>query len=107
MNNKQKLIAVITLLGIGVTFLFPRWARLEYRDAGQGQVLLTVLERRLFNNPPEASEVKAPYVAWRYGHFTKRLMFADGQRADWTTRINPSASRYRKRFRCDAMVAPG
>ena len=66
MNNKQKLIAVITLLGIGVMVLFPRWARLEYHDTGQGQVLLTVLERRLFNNPPETSAVKAPYIAWRY-----------------------------------------
>jgi hypothetical protein len=66
MNNKQRIIITITLLGIGVMFLFPPWARLEYSDAGQGQVLLTVLERRLFNNPPETSVVRAPYVAWRY-----------------------------------------
>jgi len=66
MNNRQKLVMGIALLGIGMTFLFPRWARLEYHDTGQGQVILTVLERRLFNHPPEASEVKAPYVAWRY-----------------------------------------
>ncbi|MGE5293836.1 MAG: hypothetical protein ACM3VT_03320 [Solirubrobacterales bacterium] len=66
MNNRQKLVISIALLGMGVTFLFPRWARLEFHDTGQGPVLLTVLERRLFNNPPEASEVKAPYIAWRY-----------------------------------------
>jgi hypothetical protein len=66
MNGKQKCIIGIAVLGIGVMFLFPRWARLEYHDNGQGQVLLTVMERRLFNNPPETSVVKAPYVAWRY-----------------------------------------
>ncbi len=66
MNGRQKCIIGIALLGIGVTFLFPRWARLEYHESGQGQVLLTVLERRLFNDPPETSVVKAPYVAWRY-----------------------------------------
>lgn len=51
---------------IGVLFLFPQWASLEFMDTDQGQVLLEKLEYRLFNNPPKHSEIKEPHIAWRY-----------------------------------------
>ena len=66
MNYKQVIIAAIAAAFIGVTFLFPPWVTLKLPDSGQANLLLTHAERRLFNNPPETSDVKAPYIAWRH-----------------------------------------
>jgi len=66
MNYKQRITVAIAAVVIGVTFLFPPWITLRFPDSGQANVLLTHSERRLFNNPPETSDVKAPYIAWRY-----------------------------------------
>ena len=66
MNCKQAIIVVIAAIVIGVTFLFPPWITLHLAESGPAHLLLTHSERRLFNNPPEASDVKAPYIAWRY-----------------------------------------
>ena len=66
MNYKQVTIVAIAVAVIGVTFLFPPWITLKFPDSSQANLLVTHSERRLFNNPPETSDVKAPYVAWRY-----------------------------------------
>ncbi len=51
---------------IGVLFLFPQWVSFEFVDSEQGQVLYEGLERRFFNNPPEHSELKEPFIRWSY-----------------------------------------
>ena len=66
MNYKQVIIVAIAATAIGVTFLFPPWITLKFPESGQANLLLTHSERRLFNNPPATSDVKAPYIAWRY-----------------------------------------
>jgi len=66
MNYKQTSIVAIAAIVIGVTFLFPPWITLHFPESGPAHLLLTHSERRLFNNPPETSDVKAPYIAWRY-----------------------------------------
>lgn len=66
MNKKQIIVILIALAGCGYQLLFPAWQRLEFADTDQGQVLLTISEHRLFNNPPAHSDLKPPYVAWKY-----------------------------------------
>ena len=66
MDYKQIIIIAIAATAIGRTFLFPRWMTLRFSDSGPSHVLLTHSERRLFNDPPERSDVKAPYIAWGY-----------------------------------------
>lgn len=66
MNKKQIIIILIVCGVIGVQFLFPQWASLEFVDTDQGQVLYERLEYRFINNPPEHSEVKEPFIRWRY-----------------------------------------
>jgi hypothetical protein len=66
MNYKQIIVVIIGVIAIIVTFLFPPWESYELVQKGQEQVLLGKLENRLFNNPPEHSDVKEPYIAWRY-----------------------------------------
>jgi len=66
MNYKQRITVAIAAAVIGVTFLFPPWITLKFSESGPANLLLTHSERRLFNNPPEMSDVKAPYIAWRY-----------------------------------------
>ncbi len=66
MNYKQAIIVAIAAITIGMTFIFPPWITLKFPDDNQGHMLLTHSERRLFNNPPESSDVKAPYIAWRH-----------------------------------------
>ena len=66
MNYKQMIIVAIAAAIIGATFLFPPWITLKLPDTGPQHILLTHSERRLFNNPPATSDVKEPYIAWRY-----------------------------------------
>ena len=66
MNYKQGIVIAIATIVIGVSFLFPPWITLKFPETDQGRLLLTHSERRLFNNPPKTSDVKAPYIAWRY-----------------------------------------
>ena len=66
MNKKQIVVLAIVLGASGWHLLFPTWQRLEFKDTDQGQVLMTISEHRLYNNPPEHSDVKAPYIAWQY-----------------------------------------
>ena len=66
MNYKQALVVALAAIAIGATFLFPTWITLKFPESGPAHLLLTHSQRRLFNNPPEHSDVKAPYIAWRY-----------------------------------------
>ena len=66
MNYKQALVIALAAIAIGATFLFPPWITLKFPESGPANLLLTHSQRRLFNNPPEHSDVKAPYIAWRY-----------------------------------------
>jgi len=66
MNKRQIIIILIACGIIGALFLFPEWASYDFVDSDQGQVLYERLERRFFNNPPEHSEVKEPFIRWRY-----------------------------------------
>ncbi len=66
MNRKQIIVIVVAAIAIAAAFLFPSWASLEFVDTDQGQILMTNYERRLFNNPPEHSDLKEPYIPWLY-----------------------------------------
>jgi len=66
MNYKQAIVVTIAAIVVGLTFLFPPWITLKFPDSGPANLLLTHSEHRLFNNPPEHSDVKPPYIAWRY-----------------------------------------
>ena len=66
MNRKQIVVLSIGIVAIVTGFLFPTWASLEFVDANQGQILMTNYDKRLFNNPPKYSDLKEPYVEWRY-----------------------------------------
>ena len=66
MNCKQAIVVALAAIAIGATFLCPPWITLKFPDSGPANLLLTHSQRRLFNNPPAHSDVKAPYIAWRY-----------------------------------------
>jgi len=66
MNYKQMIIVAVGTVAIAWAFLVPSWESYEFADTDQGKVLLTNYESRLFNNPPEQSDVKAPHVVWKY-----------------------------------------
>ncbi len=66
MNKKQIIVVLIACGIIGVLFLFPQWASFDFVDTDDGQALYERLERRFFNNPPEHSDVKEPFIRWRY-----------------------------------------
>ena len=66
MNYKQTLVVALAAIAIAATFLCPPWITLKFPESGPANLLLTHSQRRLFNNPPEHSDVKAPYIAWRY-----------------------------------------
>ena len=75
MNYKQIIVVVIGVVAIASAFLIPPWESYELTETDQGQVLLGKLENRLFNNPPEHSDVKEPHIAWRYA-VQKALAYA-------------------------------
>ena len=66
MNRKQIIVIAVGAVAIAWAFLVPSWESYEFADTDQGKVLLTKYESRLFNNPPEHSDVKAPHVVWKY-----------------------------------------
>ena len=66
MNRKQIVLVSVAAVAIGAAFLFPSWETLEFADTEQGQVLLTNYESRLFNNPPEYSDLREPRIVWKY-----------------------------------------
>ena len=63
MNYKQMIIVAVGTVAIAETFLVPPWQSYELAEKDQEQVLMGRLENRLFNNPPEHSDVKEPYIA--------------------------------------------
>ena len=66
MNRKQIVVAAIGVVAIAAALLVPTWESLEFVDTEQGQVLLTNYESRLFNNPPEHSDLRDPRIVWSY-----------------------------------------
>ncbi len=66
MNRKQIIVAAVGAIAIAWALLVPTWESLEFVDSEQGQVVLTNYESRLFNNPPEHSDLRAPRIVWRY-----------------------------------------
>ena len=66
MNRKQILVVAIGAVAIAAAFLFPTWESLEFVDSDQGQIVLTNYESRMFNNPPEHSDLREPRIVWRY-----------------------------------------
>jgi len=66
MNCKQTIIVAIAVTLIAASFLCPPWITLKFAESGPSHMLLTHSEHRLFNNPPATSDVKPPYIAWRY-----------------------------------------
>lgn len=66
MNYKQIIVVAVGAVAIAWGFLVPSWESYELTETDQGQVLLGKLENRLFNNPPEQSDVKEPHIVWRY-----------------------------------------
>ena len=75
MNYKQMIIVAVGTIAIAVTFLVPPWQSYELVERVQEQVLMGKLENRLFNNPPERSDVKEPYIAWQYA-VQKAIIYA-------------------------------
>ena len=61
MNYKQMIVVAVGVVAIAWAFLVPSWESLEFVDTDQGQVLLTNYESRLFNNPPEHSDLREPH----------------------------------------------
>jgi len=66
MNRKQIIVAAIGAIAIAWALLFPTWESLEFAESDQGQVVLTNYESRLFNNPPEYSDLREPRIVWSY-----------------------------------------
>ena len=66
MNRKQIIVVAVGAAAIAWAFLVPSWESYEFADSDHGRVVLTKYESRLFNNPPEHSDVKAPRVVWKY-----------------------------------------
>ncbi|MHC4351631.1 MAG: hypothetical protein ACYTE3_13665 [Planctomycetota bacterium] len=66
MNYKQIIVVAVGAVAIAWAFLVPSWESYELAETDQGQVLLGKLENRLFNNPPEQSDVREPRIVWRY-----------------------------------------
>lgn len=65
MNRKQIVVVAIGTAAIAAAFLFPTWESLEFTDSDQGQIVLTNYDSRMFNNPPEHSDLREPRVVWR------------------------------------------
>ncbi len=66
MNRKQILVVTIGTIAVAAAFLFPTWESLEFVDSDQGQIILTNYDSRMFNNPPEHSDLREPRFVWRY-----------------------------------------
>ena len=66
MNYKQIIVIAVGAAAIAWAFLVPSWESYELTETDQGQVLLGKLDNRLFNNPPEQSDVREPRIAWSY-----------------------------------------
>ncbi|KPK41550.1 MAG: hypothetical protein AMJ65_09225 [Phycisphaerae bacterium SG8_4] len=66
MNRKQIILLTIGAIAIAWALLVPTWESLEFVDSDKGQVVLTNYESRLFNNPPEHSDLREPRIVWRY-----------------------------------------
>ena len=66
MNRKQILVVAIGAVAIAAAFLYPTWESLEFTDSDQGQIVLTNYDSRLFNNPPEHSDLREPRIVWKY-----------------------------------------
>ncbi|MBC8216932.1 MAG: hypothetical protein H8E73_00560 [Planctomycetes bacterium] len=66
MNYKQIIVVAVGAVAIAWAFLVPSWESYELAETDQGQVLLGKLENRLFNNPPEQSDVREPRIVWSY-----------------------------------------
>ena len=66
MNRKQILVVAIGAVAIAAAFLFPTWESLEFVDSDQGQIVLTNYDSRMFNNPPQHSDLREPRIVWRY-----------------------------------------
>jgi len=65
-NYKQIIVIAVGAAAIAWAFLVPSWESYELTETDQGQVLLGKLENRLFNNPPEQSDVREPRIVWSY-----------------------------------------
>ena len=65
-NYKQIIVIAVGAAAIAWAFLVPPWESYELTETDQGQVLLGKLDNRLFNNPPEQSDVKEPRIVWSY-----------------------------------------
>ena len=66
MNYKQIIVIAVGAVAIAWAFLVPPWETYQFVHNDQGQMLLGKLENRLFNNPPEQSDVREPRIVWRY-----------------------------------------
>ena len=66
MNYKQMIVIAVGAAAIAWAFLVPSWESYELTETDQGQALLGKLENRLFNNPPEQSDVREPRIVWSY-----------------------------------------
>lgn len=66
MNYKQIIVVAVGSVAIAVAFLVPPWETYEFVQNDQGQALLANYENRLFNNPPEQSDVREPRIVWKY-----------------------------------------
>ena len=66
MNYKQIIVIAVGAAAIAWAFLVPSWESYELTETDQGQVLLGKLEHRLFNNPPEQSDLREPRIVWSY-----------------------------------------
>ena len=65
-NYKQIIVTAVGGVAIAWAFLVPSWESLEFVDSDQGQIVLTNYESRMFNNPPEHSDLREPRIVWRY-----------------------------------------
>ena len=65
-NFVDIIVIAVGAAAIAWAFLVPPWESYELTETDQGQVLLGKLDNRLFNNPPEQSDVKEPRIVWSY-----------------------------------------
>ena len=66
MNYKQIIVIAVAVVPIAAAFLVPPWESYTFTETDQGNVLLGKVENRLFNNPPEQSDVREPRIVWSY-----------------------------------------